>query len=116
MSNINDTESAQSLYTTAKTELMNIQSTVDKIHGKMTKTFAQTTALNTGFLEIEDCRVFRKILHEFEIETCHKFNWSLYIMVCVMGVGLFFLYVASVFLFLELRNSNSKVAPPPVKA
>lgn len=67
-------------------------------------------------MEIEDCRIFRKILHEFEIETCHKFNWTLYIMVCVMGVGLFFLYVTSMFLFLELRNSNSKVAPPPVKA
>lgn len=82
----------------------------------MPLTFAQTSLLQTGFYEIEDCRVFRKILHEFEVETCHRFNWTLYILVCVFGVGLFFLWITSVLLFFGLRNSNEKIAPPPAKA
>lgn len=67
-------------------------------------------------MEIEDCRIFRKLLHEFEVVTCHRFNWTLYVIVVIMGVGLFFLFVTSVFLFLGLRNRGDKIAPPPIHA
>lgn len=80
----------------------------------MPKTFAVTNEFKTGWYEIEDCRIMRKIALTFEVVGCHKFTYYLYIALIFSSITLFVVLLNSWVLFFYLRTTTdeNKVHPP----
>lgn len=80
----------------------------------MPKTFAVTKKYQTGWYEIEDCRIMRKIALTFEVVTCHKFTYYLYIALIFSAILLFVIFVNTWMMFFHFRlaTDENKVHPP----
>jgi len=50
----------------------------------MPKTFDFITKFGKGWYEIEDCRALQRNLLNFEIYGCHRFNFYLFVVVCIV--------------------------------
>lgn len=104
-------------YQNNKQALLDVDSTVTDIYNSMPKTFATTAKFNTGWNEIDDCRVMRKNMLLFEAEGCHKFTWTLYVAICVIAVGLFILVLFSwsVFCLIRVDEGTEETNPTSEK-
>ena len=69
----------------------------------MPKTFDFITKFGKGWYEIEDCRALQRNLLNFEIYGCHRFNFYLFDVVCIVTIILFLLFLTSWTLFCLMR-------------
>lgn len=86
----------------------------------MPKTFQFFEKFGTNWNELEDCRALRRNLLNLEIYGCHKFNFYLFSVLCIVAVVLFLMFLLSWSLFCILRTQGSGIRidnkPPPPMA
>jgi hypothetical protein len=70
--------------------------------------------MNSGFYEIEDCRVFRKNAIQWEIESCFRFSYYVYVVLVVSAVAVTILFFMLWCLCCALRSDGGD-APKPEK-
>ena len=85
---------------------MNIDADSKAVEDKLSNSLSFREKYNSNWENISDCRNLRKILFDFELETCLDFNYYLYLLLVVSSVLLLVLFFLSWFLCLSLRYNG----------
>ena len=93
ISDENNANSAQSKFVLAKNDLNGLNDAVVAIEAEFKEVFKNSSErFSAKWRDIDDCRVIRKILLQYEDKTCFEFGYYVYILMvisCVMAVLLF---------------------------
>ena len=98
----------------AKTDFLAIDADSKAVEDKLNDSLAFKDKYKENWDNLNDCRNLRKILIDFEIETCLEFNYYVYILFVIGFVALLVLLINSWLVWYILRYTGYEEGEKPL--